>query len=190
MAMAIVIAELKKTTDQKMDKSVQAFKGDLGKVRTGRAHTGLLDHIQVDYYGTPTPLNQVARVTLIDARNIGVTPFEKKMVQAVDKAIRESDLGLNPATQGDTVRVPMPSLTEDRRKELIKVVKHEAENARVAIRNLRRDANNHLKEALKKHEVSENDERRAQDEVQKMTDRHIAEIEKLLQEKEKELLAV
>jgi ribosome recycling factor len=129
-------------------------------------------------------------VTLIDARNIGVTPFEKKMIQAIDKAIRESDLGLNPATQGETVRVPMPVLTEERRKELIKVVKHEAENARVAIRNLRRDANTHLKDALKKHEVSENDERRAQDEVQKMTDRHIGEIDKLLAEKEKELLAV
>src|SRR4051812_15902788 len=188
--MAIQLAELKKTTDQKMDKTIQAFKGDLAKVRTGRAHTGLLDHIQVDYYGTPTPLNQVARVTLIDARNIGVTPFEKKMIQAIDKAIRESDLGLNPATQGETVRVPMPALTEERRKELIKVVKHEAENARVAIRNLRRDANTHLKDALKKHEVTENEERSAQTEVQKMTDRHIAEIDRLLQEKEKELLAV
>jgi ribosome recycling factor len=188
--MAIQIADLKKTTDQKMDKTIQAFKSDLGKVRTGRAHTGLLDHIHVDYYGTPTPLNQVARVTLIDARNIGVTPFEKKMIQAIDKAIRESDLGLNPATQGETVRVPMPALTEERRKELIKVVKHEAENARVAIRNLRRDANTHLKDALKKHEVSENEERSAQTEVQKMTDRHIAEIDRLLQEKEKELLAV
>jgi ribosome recycling factor len=188
--MAIQIADLKKTTDQKMDKTIQTFKGDLAKVRTGRAHTGLLDHVHVDYYGTPTPLNQVARVTLIDSRNIGVTPFEKKMIQAIDKAIRESDLGLNPATQGDTVRVPMPALTEERRKELIKVVKHEAENARVAIRNLRRDANNHLKEALKKHEVSENEERSAQNEVQKMTDRHIAEIDRLLQEKEKELLAV
>jgi ribosome recycling factor len=188
--MAIQIADLKKTTDQKMDKTIQTFKGDLAKVRTGRAHTGLLDHVHVDYYGTPTPLNQVARVTLIDSRNIGVTPFEKKMIQAIDKAIRESDLGLNPATQGDTVRVPMPALTEERRKELIKVVKHEAENARVAIRNLRRDANNHLKEALKKHEVSENEERSAQNEVQKMTDRHIAEIDRLLQEKEKELMAV
>jgi ribosome recycling factor len=188
--MAIQIADLKKTTDQKMDKTIQTFKGDLAKVRTGRAHTGLLDHVHVDYYGTPTPLNQVARVTLIDSRNIGVTPFEKKMIQAIDKAIRESDLGLNPATQGDTVRVPMPALTEERRKELIKVVKHEAENARVAIRNLRRDANNHLKESLKKHEVSENEERSAQNEVQKMTDRHIAEIDRLLQEKEKELMAV
>ena len=188
--MAIQIADLKKTTEQKMDKTIQAFKADLGKVRTGRAHTGLLDHIHVDYYGTPTPLNQVAKVTLIDARNIGVTPFEKKMVQPIEKAIRESDLGLNPASQGETIRVPMPALTEERRKELIKVVKHEAENARVAVRNLRRDAIQHLKEALKKHEVSENDERRAQDEVQKMTDRHIAEIDKLLQEKEKELMAV
>ena len=188
--MAVVIADLKKTTDQKMDKTIQAFKADLAKVRTGRAHTGLLDHIQVDYYGTPTPINQVAKITLLDARTIGVAPFEKKMIQAVDKAIRESDLGLNPAAQGDTIRVPMPPLTEERRKELIKVVKHEAENARVAVRNLRRDAIQHLKEALKKHEVSENDERRAQDEVQKMTDRHVAEIDRLLQEKEKELMAV
>ncbi len=186
----MVIAELKKTTDQKMDKSVQAFKTDLAKVRTGRAHTGLLDHISVDYYGTPTPLNQVAKVTLLDARTIGVTPFEKKLAQAIEKAIRDSDLGLNPAAAGETVRVPMPALTEERRKELIKVVRHEAENARVAVRNLRRDAIHHLKEALKKKEVSENDERRAQDEVQKMTDRHIADIDKLLQQKEAELMAV
>jgi len=186
----MVIADLKKATDQKMDKSVQAFKADLAKVRTGRAHTGILDHVTVDYYGTPTPINQVAKVTLIDSRNIGVTPFEKKMTQAVEKAIRDSDLGLNPATQGETVRVPMPALTEERRKELIKVVRHEAENARVAVRNLRRDAIHHLKDGLKKHEVSENDERRAQDEVQKMTDRHIADIDKLLQEKEKELMIV
>ena len=184
------IADLKKQTDQKMDKSVQAFKADLGKVRTGRAHTGILDHVMVDYYGTPTPINQVAKVTLIDSRTIGVTPFEKKMAQAVEKAIRDSDLGLNPAAQGETVRVPMPPLTEERRKELIKVVRHEAENARVAVRNLRRDAIHHLKDALKKHEVSENDERRAQDEVQKMTDRHVADIDRLLADKEKELLAV
>lgn len=186
----MVIADLKKTTEQKMDKSVQAFKADLGKVRTGRAHTGLLDHIMVDYYGTPTALNQVAKVVLIDGRTIGVTPFEKKMTGAIEKAIRESDLGLNPATSGETVRVPMPLLTEERRKELIKVVKHEAENARVAVRNLRRDAISQLKDALKKHEISENDERRALDEMQKTTDRHIADIERLLQEKEKELLAV
>src|SRR3954467_14616888 len=186
----MVIADLKKSTDQKMDKSVQAFKGDLAKVRTGRAHTGILDHVMVDYYGSQMPINQVAKVTLLDGRTIGVTPFEKKMTGAVEKAIRDSDLGLNPATQGEMVRVPMPLLTEERRKELIKVVKHEAENARVAIRNPRRDANNHLKDALKKHEVSENDERSAQNEVQKMTDRHIAEIDRLLAEKEKELLAV
>jgi len=184
------IAELKKTTEQKMDKSVQAFKADLGKVRTGRAHTGLLDHVKVDYYGTPTPLNQVAKVILIDARTIGVTPFEKKLITTVEKSIREADLGLNPSTSGDTIRLPMPPLTEERRKELIKVVKHEAENARVAVRNLRRDAISQLKDALKKHEISENDERRALDEMQKMTDRHIADIERLLADKEKELLAI
>lgn len=185
-----MIPELKKGTEHKMAKSVEAFKTDLAKVRTGRAHTGLLDHITVDYYGTPTPLNQIAKVTLLDARTIGVAPFEKKLVQAVEKAIRDSDLGLNPAAAGETIRVPMPPLTEERRKELIKVVRHEAENARVAVRNLRRDANHSLKEALKKKEVSENDERRAQEDVQKLTDRHIAEIEKLLQQKESELLAV
>jgi len=185
-----MIPELKKSTEQKMAKSVEAFKTDLAKVRTGRAHTGLLDHVAVDYYGTPTPINQVAKVTLLDARTIGVAPFEKKLVQAVEKAIRDSDLGLNPAAAGETIRVPMPPLTEERRKELIKVVRHEAENARVAVRNLRRDANHNLKEALKKKEVSENDERRAQDDVQKLTDKHIAEIEKLLQQKESELLAV
>jgi ribosome recycling factor len=186
----MVIAELKKGTEQKMDKSVQAFKADLGKVRTGRAHTGLLDHVKVDYYGTPTPLNQVAKVILLDARTIGVTPFEKKLITTVEKAIREADLGLNPTTSGDTIRLPMPPLTEERRKELIKVVKHEAENARVAVRNLRRDAIHHLKDALKKHEISENDERRALDEMQKLTDRHIADIDRLLADKEKELMAV
>src|SRR5947207_8398708 len=185
-----MISDVKKSTEQKMQKSVETLKHDLAKVRTGRAHTGLLDHIHIDYYGTMTPLNQVANVTLIDARTIGVTPFEKKMTQAVEKAIRDSDLGLNPAASGETVRVPMPVLTEERRKELTKVVKHEAENARVAVRNLRRDAIHHLKEALKKKEVSENDERRAQDDVQKMTDKHIAEIDKLLQQKESELMAV
>ena len=184
------IADLKKSTEQKMGKSIESFRNDLAKVRTGRAHTGLLDHVMVDYYGSSTALNQVAKVILVDSRTIGVTPFEKKMVQTVDKSIREAGLGLNPVASGDMIRVPMPALTEERRKELIKVVKHEAENARVAVRNLRRDANNTLKEALKKKEVSENDERRAQDDVQKLTDRHIAEIEKLLQEKEKELLAV
>jgi len=185
-----MIPELKKSTEQKMGKSIESFRNDLGKVRTGRAHTGLLDHVMVDYYGTPTPIHQVAKVILLDSRTIGVTPFEKKLITTVEKSIREADLGLNPSTSGDTIRLPMPALTEERRKELIKVVKHDAENARIAVRNLRRDANHQLKEALKKHEVSENDERRAQDEVQKMTDRHIAAIEKLLQDKEKELMSV
>ena len=185
-----MILELKKSTEQRMGKSIDAFKSDLSKVRTGRAHPGILDHVMIDYYGTPTPLNQVAKVTLLDSRTIGVSPFEKKMVQAVEKAIRESDLGLNPAAMGETIRVPMPALTEERRKELIKVVRHEAESAKVAVRNLRRDANHALKEALKKKEVSENDERRAQDEVQKLTDRHVAEIDALLQQKESELMAV
>ena len=185
-----MIPELKKSTEQRMGKSIEAFKGDLGKVRTGRAHTGLLDHVMVDYYGTPTPINQVAKIILLDSRTIGVTPFEKKLISTVEKSLRESDLGLNPATSGDTIRLPMPALTEERRKELIKVVKHEAENARVSVRNLRRDAIQHLKEALKKKEVSENDERRAQDDVQKLTDKHIADIDRMLAEKEKELLSV
>ena len=185
-----MIADLRKNTEQKMKKTLEAFKADLGKVRTGRAHTGLLDHITVDYYGVQTPLNQVARISLVDARTIGVSPFEKKVGPAIEKAIRESDLGLNPAAAGETIRVPMPSLTEERRKELIKVVRHEAENARVAVRNLRRDANQTLKEALKQKTVSENDERRSQDEVQKLTDRHIAEIDKMLGQKEAELMAV
>ena len=184
------IADLKKSTEQRMGKSIDSFKNDLSKVRTGRAHTGLLDHVRVDYYGTPTPINQVAKVVLLDSRTIGVTPFEKKLIPTIEKGIRESDLGLNPSTSGDTIRLPMPALTEERRKELIKVVKHDAENARVAVRNLRRDAISHLKEALKNHEVSENDERRALDDMQKMTDKHIADIDRLLAEKEKELLAV
>ena len=185
-----MIDPILRDAESKMTKSVEHFAGDLATIRTGRANPALIDRVMVPYYGTPTPLNQIAKVILIDARTIGVTPFEKKMIQAVDKAIREADLGLNPATTGDTVRVPMPPLTEERRRELIKVVKHEAENARVAVRNLRRDAIHSLKEGLRKKEVSENDERRAQDEVQKMTDRHIAEIDKLLQQKEAELLAV
>ena len=185
-----MIAELKKGTEGKMHKSVEAFKVDLSKVRTGRAHTGILDHVTVDYYGTQTPINQVAKVTLIDARTIGVAPFEKKIGQAIEKAIRDSNLGLNPAAAGDMIRVPMPALTEERRKELAKVVHKEAETARIAIRNLRRDAIHALKEALKKKEVSENDERRAADDVQKLTDRHIADIDKLLAQKEAELMAV
>ncbi len=185
-----MIADLKKTTEQKMQKSLEALKHDLGKIRTGRAHTGILDHIQVDYYGSMIPINQVANVTLIDARTIGVQPWEKNMVGKVEKAIRDGDLGLNPATQGEIIRVPMPPLTEERRRDLIKVVKHEGETAKVSVRNLRRDANQHLKDALKAKEVSEDDERRAQDDVQKLTDRHIAEIDRMLAEKEKDLMAV
>jgi ribosome recycling factor len=185
-----MIPELKKNAEQKMLKSLEALKHDLAKVRTGRAHTGLLDHIQVDYYGTLMPINQVANVTLVDSRTIGVQPWEKNMIGKVEKAIRDGDLGLNPATQGDLIRVPMPMLTEERRKELIKVVKHEGENAKVAVRNIRRDAIAHLKEALKKHEVSEDDERRAQDEVQKLTDRYVTEVDRQLAEKEKDLMAI
>jgi ribosome recycling factor len=185
-----MIAEVKKAAEQKMKKTLETLRTDLGKVRTGRAHTGLLDHITVDYYGTPTPIPQVGNVTLLDARTIGVTPWDKKMGPAIEKAIRSSDLGLNPSTQGEVVRIPMPALTEERRKELIKVVRHEGENARVAVRNVRRDANNSLKDLLKQKKVAEDEERRAQDDVQKLTDRHIAEIDKLLQQKETELMAI
>ncbi|HUF80848.1 MAG TPA: ribosome recycling factor [Burkholderiales bacterium] len=185
-----MIADVKKAAEQKMKKTLETLKGDLGKVRTGRAHTGILDHIVVDYYGTATPIPQVGNVTLVDARTIGVTPWDKKMASAIEKAIRDSDLGLNPSTMGETVRVPMPALTEERRKELIKVVRHEGENARVAIRNVRRDANNHLKDLLKQKKAAEDEERRAQEEVQKLTDRHIAEIDKLLQQKEADLMAI
>jgi len=185
-----MIAELKKTTEQKMQKSLEALKNDLGKVRTGRAHPGILDHVQVDYYGSLVPISQVANITLIDARTIGVQPWEKPMIGKVEKAIRDADLGLNPATQGDQIRVPTPTLTEERRRELIKMVKHEAENAKIAVRNQRRDANTHLKEALKKKEVSEDDERRIQDEIQKLTDRFVVEIDKMLADKEKDLMLV
>jgi len=186
----MTIADVKQSADQKMHKTLDTLKADLGKIRTGRAHTGILDHIQVDYYGNPTPLNQVANLSLIDARTISVTPWEKKMVGVIDKAIRDADLGLNPATMGDTVRVPMPALTEERRRDLTKVVRGEAENARVAVRNIRRDANTALKELLKSKAVSEDDERRAQDDVQKLTDRYIAEIDKALAAKETDLMAV
>jgi ribosome recycling factor len=185
-----MIPEVKKTAEQKMKKTLETLKTDLAKVRTGRAHAGLLDHIVVDYYGTPTPIPQVSNVTLLDARTIGVTPWDKKMAGAIEKAIRNSDLGLNPATQGDVVRVPMPALTEERRKDLTKVVRHEGENARVAVRNVRRDAIHQLKELLKQKKVAEDEERRAQDEIQKLTDRHIADIDKLLQQKESDLMAI
>src|SRR5438874_9530154 len=185
-----MIPELKKSAEQKMQKTLETLKHDYQKVRTGRAHTGLLDHIQVDYYGSMMPINQVANVTLADARTIAVQPWEKKMVQVVEKAIRDSDLGLNPATSGDLIRVPMPALTEDRRKDLIKVVRHEAENAKIAVRNVRREANEHLKKMLKDKECSEDDERHAQVDVQKLTDRYVAEIDKILHAKEADLMAI
>lgn len=188
--MTLNMADIKKQAVEKMAKSIETLKHDLAKVRTGRAHAGLLDHLRVDYYGTPTPVNQVANVTLVDARTIGVQPYEKKMVQAVERAIRDSDLGVNPATSGDMIRIPMPALTEERRRELTKIVKHEGEEAKVAVRNVRRDANTHLKEMLRKHDVPEDEEKRAQDEVQKITDKSIADIDRMVAEKEKELMAV
>lgn len=186
----MTVIDVKKTAEQKMHKSIETLKADLAKVRTGRAHTGILDHITVDYYGTATHINQVANVTLIDARTIGVQPWEKKMVGVIEKAIRESDLGLNPSTQGDLIRVPTPPLTEERRKEIVKLVKGEGEDAKVAIRNIRRDANEGLKKLLKDKACSEDEERRAQDDVQKLTDKFVAEVDKLIAEKEKELLTV
>ncbi|HYC42956.1 MAG TPA: ribosome recycling factor [Noviherbaspirillum sp.] len=186
----MTVVDVKKTAEQKMHKSIDTLKADLAKVRTGRAHVGILDHVHVDYYGTPTQISQVANLTLLDARTIGVQPWEKKMVGVIEKAIRESDLGLNPSTQGDMIRVPTPPLTEERRKEIVKVVKGEGEDAKVAIRNIRRDANEALKKLLKDKACSEDDERRAQDDVQKLTDKFVAEVDKLITEKEKELLTV
>ena len=186
----MTVADTKKSAEQKMQKSIEAFRADLAKIRTGRAHTGLLDHVQVDYYGSPVPISQVANVGLGDARTITVQPWEKKMVQAVEKAIRDADLGLNPATMGDVIRVPMPALTEERRKELIKVVKSEAEGAKVAVRNLRRDANEQFKKLVKDKTISEDDERRGGDDVQKLTDKYVGEIDKLVAEKEKEIMTV
>jgi len=184
------IADLKKSAESKMQKTLEALKVDLSKVRTGRAHTGILDHVMVDYYGNPTPVPQIANVSLIDSRTLGVQPWEKPMVAKVEKAIRDSSLGLNPATQGDVIRIPMPALTEERRRDLTKVVKGEAEGARVALRNIRRDANATLKDMVKNKTASEDEERRAQDDVQKLTDRYIAEIDKALATKEAELMTV
>ncbi|MBN9462691.1 MAG: ribosome recycling factor [Burkholderiales bacterium] len=184
------VAEVRRSAEQKMQKSIESLRTSLMKIRTGRAHAGLLDHIMVDYYGSMVPIGQVANVTVQDARTIAVQPWEKKMVQVVDKAIRESDLGLNPATSGDLIRVPMPPLSEERRRELTKVVKHEGEQAKVAVRNLRRDANEHLKKLLKDKLVSEDEERRAQDEVQKLTDHYVVEIDKMLATKEQEIMTV
>ena len=184
------IADIKKTADQKMAKSIESFKSELHKIRTGRAHPGLLDQVQVDYYGSLVPISQIANVTLLDARTIGVQPWEKGMGAKIEKAIRESDLGLNPASQGDLLRVPMPALTEERRKELTKVVRHAGEEAKIAVRSVRREGNEQLKKLLKDKEASEDDERRAQDEVQRLTDRTIAEIDRLVQGKEAEVMAV
>jgi ribosome recycling factor len=185
-----MIADIKKSAEDKMKKSVEALRVDFGKVRTGRAHTGILDHVKVDYYGNPTPIAQVANITVIDAHTLGVQTWEKSMAGKVEKAIRDADLGLNPANVGEIIRVPMPPLTEERRKELVKLVRGEAENGKVAVRNIRRDAIAHLKELLKNKEISEDDERRAQDEIQKLTDKYIAEAEKHLADKEKDLMAV
>lgn len=184
------IAEIKKTAEQKMLKSIEAFKVELSKIRTGRAHPGILDQVQVEYYGSLVPISQVANVTLQDARTISVQPWEKGMGTKIEKAIRESDLGLNPASQGDLIRVPMPALTEERRKELTKVVKSAGEDTKIAVRNLRRDANEHAKRLLKDKEITEDDDRRSQDEIQKLTDKTIVEIDKLVQAKEAEVLAV
>jgi len=185
-----MIADTKKTAEQKMAKALEALKNNFAKVRTGRAHAGMLDTVHVDYYGAMTPINGVASVTLLDARTIGVQPYEKKMIQAIEKAIREADLGLNPSVNSDIIRVPMPMMSEERRKELVKLVKGEAEDARVAIRNVRRDANNALKDALKAKTISEDEERRAQDDVQKLTDKTIAEVDKQFTAKEAELMSV
>jgi ribosome recycling factor len=184
------IAEIKKTAEQKMGRSIESLKNDLQKIRTGRAHVGILDQVHVDYYGSPVPISQVANVTLLDARTISVQPWEKGMGAKIEKAIRESDLGLNPAAQGDLLRVPMPALTEERRKELTKVVRHAAEEAKIAIRNLRRDANEHAKRLTKDKEITEDEERRSLDELQRLTDRTIGEVDRLTSAKEAEILAV
>ncbi len=184
------IADIKKTAEQKMARSVESFKNEIHKIRTGRAHPGILDQVQVDYYGSNVPLTQVANVTLLDARTISVQPWEKGMGAKIEKAIRESDLGLNPSTQGDLIRVPMPALTEERRRDLTKIVRNAGEDARIAVRNLRRDANDHAKRLLKDKEISEDDERRSLDEMQKLTDRTIVEIDRLVSAKEAEVLAV
>ncbi|MBQ5429076.1 MAG: ribosome recycling factor [Neisseriaceae bacterium] len=185
-----MLKEIQNTAEEKMKKSVEALKTNLAKVRTGRAHTGLLDQVKVDYYGSDVPVSQIANVTLLDARTISVKPYESNMAGAIEKAIRDSDLGLNPSAMGDLIRVPMPMLTEERRKDLIKVVRHETEEARVAVRNIRRDANNELKNLLKDKEISEDDNRRGEEAIQKLTDKYIAEMDKILEAKEKDLMEV
>ena len=184
------LADVKKNAQDRMAKSIETLKADLAKVRTGRAHTGILDHVMVDYYGSPTALPMVANLTLVDARTIGVQPYEKKMLSTIEKAIRDSDLGLNPSSQGEMIRVPTPPLTEERRKEMVKLTKSEGEDAKIAVRNIRRDANEALKKMVKDKTASEDDERRASDEIQKLTDKAVADIDKLLVEKEKEIMTV
>jgi len=183
-----MINEIKKDAEARMAKSIEALKHELSKLRTGRAHTSLLDHVMVDYYGSKMPLSQVATVTVSDARMLTVTPWEKSMVPVVEKAILTSDLGLNPATSGSAIRVPLPALTEERRKDMIRVVRHEGEGARVAIRNVRRDANTHLKTLLKDKDITEDEERQAEEATQKLTDKYVAEVDKLLEIKEKDLM--
>ena len=186
----MTIADIKHTAETKMAKSIDALKSDLQKIRTGRAHPGILDQVNVDYYGSMVPISQVANVSLLDARTISVQPWEKGLGAKIEKAIRESDLGLNPASQGDLIRVPMPALTEERRRDLSKVVRNAGEDAKVAVRNLRREANEHLKKLLKDKAVAEDDERRAQDDVQKLTDRTVNEIDRVVHAKEAEIMAV
>lgn len=184
------IAEIRQTAEHKMNQSLEALKGHLSKVRTGRPNPQILDTVQVDYYGSMVPLSQVANLTLLDARTIGVAPWEKGMGAKIEKAIRESDLGLNPQSQGDLIRVPMPPMTEERRKELTRVVRGEGEQSKIAIRNLRRDANEHVKKLVKDKLASEDDERRSTDEIQKLTDRMINEVERLVTAKEQDIMAV
>lgn len=185
-----MIDDVIKDAGDRMDKSLESLKHELAKIRTGRAHPSLLEHVTISYYGADTALNHAASINVTDARTLSVTPFDKSMVGEIEKAIRDSDLGLNPATVGETIRVPLPALTEERRKELVKIVRHEAEQARVAVRNIRRDANHTLKELTREKEITEDDERRAEDRVQKLTDKHIAAIDKLLEQKEQDLLEV
>jgi ribosome recycling factor len=188
--MAQTLDQIKKDAETRMAKSVEALKVELGKIRTGRAHAGLLDHVRVDYYGTKTPLNQLANISVADARTLTVTPYDKGAVGAIEKAIRDSDLGLNPAAAGQILRVPLPPLTEERRRDLGKHVHKEGENAKIAVRNVRRDSNQLLKDQLKKKLISEDDDKRAEDAVQKMTDRFISEVDKLVVAKEQEIMQV
>jgi len=185
-----MIEEIKQDAESRMKKSMDALHTELAKIRTGRAHPSILDHVMVDYYGTATPIKQVANVMVEDSRTLAVTPWEKNMVQAVEKAIMTADLGLNPASAGTVIRVPMPALTEERRRDLVRVVKQEAENSRVAVRNIRRDANSDFKELLKEKEISEDESRKAEDDIQKLTDKYIAQVDASLANKEKEMMEI